>query len=265
MAGHRPQPRPGPAPLHILPHLWARNQWSWDSSRPRSLLRAMPDGSVLAEHPVWRSRRFAVEGGYPLLFCENETNTNRLYGAHDPGPFKDGIGDFVVGGHAGAVAADGQGTKAAAHAVFTIAPGEAVRLRARLRPDEEAEAPGGFDAMLQSRRDEVDDYHAALAAGIADPDARRVHRQAIAGLLWTKQFYHLDVPLWLDGDPAPPPPPPERKAGRNRDWRHLNTADVVSMPDTWEYPWFAAWDLAFHCGRPRAGGPAPSPRTSSCC
>ena len=239
---------PAAAPLHILPHFWARNQWSWDRSRPRSLLRAMPDGSVLAEHPGWRSRRFSVEGGHPLLFCENETNTNRLYGAHDAGPFKDGIGNFVVGGDAGAVASNGQGTKVAAHAVFTIPPGQAVQLRARLRPDVDPEAPGGFDAILQARRGEADEYHAALAAGIADPDRRRVHRQAVAGLLWTKQFYHLDVPLWLDGDPTPPPPPPpERKAGRNRDWRHLNCADVMSMPDTWEYPWFAAWDLAFHC------------------
>ena len=237
---------PAAAPLHILPHFWARNGWSWDSTRHRSVLRAMPDGSVLAEHPGWRSRRFTLEGGHPLLFCENETNTNRLFGARDPGPFKDGINDFVVGGNAGAIASNGQGSKAAAHAVFTIPPGGSAQLRARLRPDVDPEVPGGFDALLQARRDEADEYHAALAAGIADPDARRVHRQAVAGLMWTKQFYHLDVPLWLDGDPTPPPPPPEREHGRNRDWRHLNTADVLSMPDTWEYPWFAAWDLAFH-------------------
>jgi len=237
---------PAAAPLHILPHLWARNGWSWDSSRPRSILRAMPDGSVLAEHPGWRSRRFTVEGGHPLLFCENDTNTNRLFGTQCPGPFKDGINDFVVGGHMDAVASNGQGTKAAAHAVFTVPPGGSVQLRARLRPDADPDLPGGFDALLKARRDEADEYHAALAAGIADPDARRVHRQAVAGLMWTKQFYHLDVPLWLDGDPTPSPPPPERKRGRNRDWRHLNTADVLSMPDTWEYPWFAAWDLAFH-------------------
>ena len=237
---------PAAAPLHILPHLWARNGWSWDSSRPRSILRAMPDGSVLAEHPGWRSRRFTVEGGHPLLFCENDTNTNRLFGTQCPGPFKDGINDFVVGGHMDTVASNGQGTKAAAHAVFTVPPGGSVQLRARLRPDADPDLPGGFDALLKARRDEADEYHAALAAGIADPDARRVHRQAVAGLMWTKQFYHLDVPLWLDGDPTPSPPPPERKRGRNRDWRHLNTADVLSMPDTWEYPWFAAWDLAFH-------------------
>ena len=237
---------PAAAPLHILPHLWARNGWSWDSSRPRSILRAMPDGSVLAEHPGWRSRRFTVEGGHPLLFCENDTNTNRLFGTQCPGPFKDGINDFVVGGHMDTVASNGQGTKAAAHAVFTVPPGRSVQLRARLRPDADPDLPGGFDALLKARRDEADEYHAALAAGIADPDARRVHRQAVAGLMWTKQFYHLDVPLWLDGDPTPSPPPPERKRGRNRDWRHLNTADVLSMPDTWEYPWFAAWDLAFH-------------------
>ena len=237
---------PASAPLHILPHLWARNGWSWDSSSTPSILRAMPDGSVQAEHPGWRSRRFTVEGSHPLLFCENDTNTNRLFGTQHPGPFKDGINDFVVNGSTAAIASNGQGTKAAAHAVFTVPPGGSVQLRARLRPDAEPEIPGGFDALLKLRRDEANEYHAALAAGITDPDARRVHRQAVAGLMWTKQFYHLDVPLWLDGDPTPPPPPPERKHGRNRDWRHLNTADVLSMPDTWEYPWFAAWDLAFH-------------------
>ena len=237
---------PDPAPLHILPQLWARNAWSWDATQPRSLLRAMPGGSVLAEHQGWRPRRFTVEGGHPWLFCENETNANRLYGASLPGPFKDGINDFVVDGQAGAVATDGQGTKVAAHASFIVPPGGTVQLRARLHPASGPESPDSFDAILQARRDDADEYHAVLAAGITDPDARMVQRQAVAGLLWTKQFYHLDIPQWLDGDPAQPPPPPQRQQGRNRDWRHLNTADVLSMPDSWEYPWFAAWDLAFH-------------------
>jgi len=237
---------PNPAPLHILPHFWARNRWSWDTTRPRPLLQAMPDGSVQAMRRGWRPRRFTVEGGHPWLFCENETNVNRLFGGAAPGPFKDGINDCVVDGQTGAVAASLQGTKAAAHAQFLIPPGAAVQLRARLRPADEPETPGDPDAIMQLRRDEADEYHAALAAGITNPDARLVKRQAVAGLLWTKQYYHLDIPRWLDGDPAQPAPPPERKAGRDHDWRHLNNSDVLSMPDKWEYPWYAAWDLAFH-------------------
>ena len=237
---------PNPAPLHILPHFWARNRWSWDATRPRPLLQAMPDGSVQAMRRGWRPRRFTVEGGHPWLFCENETNVNRLFGGAAPGPFKDGINDWVVDGQTGAVAASLQGTKAAAHAQFLIPPGGAIQLRARLRPADEPESPGDPDAIMQLRRDEADEYHAALAAGTTDPDARLVKRQAVAGLLWTKQYYHIDIPRWLDGDPAQPPPPPERKTGRDHDWRHLNNSDVLSMPDKWEYPWYAAWDLAFH-------------------
>ena len=237
---------PDAAPLHVLPHLWTRNTWSWDLTRPRPLLRALPDGSILADRAGWRPRHFTVEGGHPWLFCENETNVNRLYGTAAPGPFKDGINDFVVGGQAGALASDGRGTKVAAHASFLVPPGGRVQVRARLHPADGPESPDSFDAILQARRDDADEYHAALAAGLTDPDARMVQRQAVAGLLWTKQYYHIDIPQWLDGDPAQPPPPPERQQGRNRDWRHVNTADVLSMPDSWEYPWFAAWDLAFH-------------------
>ncbi len=237
---------PKAAPLHILPHFWARNRWSWDTTRPLPLLQAMPDGSVQAMRRGWRPRCFTVEGGYPWLFCENETNVNRLFGGAAPGPFKDGINDWVVEGRTGAVAASLQGTKAAAHAQFLVPPGGTVQVRARLRMADEPGTPGDPDVIMQLRRDEADEYHGALAAGLADPDARLVKRQAVAGLLWTKQYYHIDIPRWLDGDPAQPPPPPERKTGRDSDWRHLNNSDVLSMPDKWEYPWYAAWDLAFH-------------------
>jgi hypothetical protein len=236
---------PDPAPLHVLPHLWARNTWSWEAEGARPVLRAAADGAVHAERDGWRPRRFEVEGGHPWLFCENETNVRRLYGAAAPGPFKDGINDRVVGGDETAVSSRGEGTKCAAHARFVVPAGGSVRLRARLRTADEADgaAFAGFDAVMRERRADADAFHAALGSAIADPDARLVQRQALAGLLWTKQFYHLDVPRWLAGDPAQPPPPPERR--RNRDWRHLNNADVLSMPDTWEYPWYAAWDLAF--------------------
>ncbi len=232
------------APLHILPQFWARNTWSWaNGSRPG--LRLAADGSVRAVHENWRPRRFEVEGGYPWLFCENDTNTRRLFGAEGGGPFKDGINDFVVRGDHAAVSRDDSGTKCAAHAQFLVPPGEQVQVRARLRLDDGEPAPDGAAAM-RARRAEAEEFHAALSRGIADPARKLVQRQAFAGLLWTKQVFHLDVARWLDGDPAQPVPPESRKRGRNRDWRHLNNADVLSMPDSWEYPWYAAWDLAFH-------------------
>jgi len=232
------------APLHILPQFWARNTWSW-ADGPRPGLRLAADGSVRAWRRGWRPRRFEVEGGYPWLFCENDTNARRLFGVEGAGPFKDGINDFVVQGDHAAVSRDDSGTKCAAHAQFLVPPGEQVQVRARLRLDDGKPAPDGAAAM-QSRRAEADEFHGVLSQNIADPARKLVQRQAFAGLLWTKQVYHLDVARWLDGDPAQPAPPESRKRGRNRDWRHLNNADVLSMPDSWEYPWYAAWDLAFH-------------------
>ncbi len=233
------------APLHILPQFWARNTWSW-ADGPRPSLRLLGDGSVRAVRNGWRPRRLEVEGGHPWLFCENDTNTRRLFGTDQAGPFKDGINDFVVHGDRAAVSRDDSGTKCAVHAQFAVPPGGQVQVHVRLRTDDSKPAAGEFTAVMQARRAEADEFHAALSQDIADPARKLVQRQAFAGLLWTKQFYHLDVPRWLDGDPAQPAPPSEREHGRNRDWRHLNNADVLSMPDSWEYPWYAAWDLAFH-------------------
>jgi hypothetical protein len=154
----------------------------------------------------------------------------------------------VVAGDRSAVSDLQRGTKAAAHYRLNVPAGGTARLRFRLSAGIDPAAPfADFEATLERRRAEADAFYAEIQADIADPDARVVHRQALAGMIWTKQFYHLDVPLWLDGDPVPPPPPPERKRVRNGEWRHLNNADIVSMPDKWEYPWYAAWDLAFHC------------------
>jgi len=232
------------APLHVLPQLWARNTWSWDNG-PRSTMRLAADGSVRMARKGWRPRRFSVEGGHPVLFCDNDTNTRRLFGSNDVGPFKDGINDFVVHGDKAGLSQDDSGTKCAVHARFLVPPGERVQVRARLRMEDDRPARGEFGAVLQARRAEADEFHAVLSRTIPDPDRKMIQRQAFAGLLWTKQYYHYDVARWLDGDPAQPPPP-DRKAGRNRDWRHVNNGDVLSMPDSWEYPWYAAWDLAFH-------------------
>jgi hypothetical protein len=193
-------------------------------------------------------RQIAVDRTPELLFCENDTNVTRLYGVSGTGPFKDGINDCVVGGEAGAVSPLQEGTKCAAWYVLDLAPGATAQVRLRFRPAGAARtAFADFDAIVDQRFAEADAFYAVLQRRIADPDARLVQRQALAGMLWSKQFYYIDIPQWLDGDKAQPRPPGERRRGRNAEWCHLNNADVISMPDKWEYPWYAAWDLAFHC------------------
>jgi hypothetical protein len=237
-----------PARLHVLPQLWARNTWSWTPGAPRPLLRASGGSAVDAAHPDMAARRLWLDGAPDLLFCENETNIRRLFGGNAPGPFKDGINDYLVSGDAGAINPRREGTKCAAHYVLDIAPGASAQIRMRFRPaDDTTAAFAGFDELFARRIAEADAFFAALQRQIADSDARLVQRQALAGMLWSKQFYHIDIPSWLAGDPGQPPPPAGRKSGRNADWFHLNNADIISMPDKWEYPWYAAWDLAFHC------------------
>ena len=236
------------AVLHVLPQIWARNTWAWSAEAARPSLRLMPDGWVLAEHAGMRPRRIDTDGTGAWLFCDNDTNTRRLYGAATQGPFKDGINDFIVRGDRGSLSGRAAGTKCAAHTPLSLEPGASASLRLRLRPVDEA-GPGfaAFDAVMATRRQEADAFYAALQDGIGDAEARLVHRQAFAGLLWSKQFYHFDVQQWFDGDTAQPKPPAERKLVRNVEWTHLNNDDILAVPDAWEYPWFAAWDLAFHC------------------
>jgi hypothetical protein len=239
---------PESALLHLLPQLWARNIWSWTPRTVRPLLRRSGSGVVEATHPAMGPMRLHVDGEAELLFCENETNVRRFYGVDASGPFKDGINDYVVHGHREAVARVPQGTKCAAHFCFDLRPGEFREARLRFRPaDTGGIAFDDFDDVLAGRHRETDAFFATLQAAIGDADARRVQRQAIAGMLWSKQYYFIDVLQWLRGDPTQPPPPSTRRLGRNADWGHLNNADILSMPDKWEYPWYAAWDLAFHC------------------
>jgi hypothetical protein len=239
---------PEPAPLHLIPQVWFRNTWAWDRSDKRPTLHAAGPGEIHLDHPELGRYRLYGDGEPELLFCDNDTNVRRLAGrAHEAGFFKDAFHACLIGKDPGAVNPDRTGTKAALVYRADIAPGQAAAVRLRLareavdRPWEE------FDEILDLRRREADEFYAGLQTGLDDPDARRIHRQALAGMLWTKQFYYFDVPQWLDGDPEQPPPPPARREGRNHGWRHLNNADVISMPDAWEYPWYAAWDLAFHC------------------
>jgi hypothetical protein len=232
------------AVLHVLPQLWARNIWSWDFNVAKPQLQLHGQNIVAAKHPDLPDMYFACAGETEFLFCENETNVNRLYGGSAPGPFKDGINDYLVQGQANAIR-DDCGTKCAAHTRLELPP-QAIRvLKLRLTKNA-APAFGDFDAVFAARIAEADEFYAALQAGIADADARNVQRQAFAGLIWSKQYYYFDVRRWLEGDPAQPPPPESRKTGRNADWQHLSNADIVSMPDKWEYPWYASWDLGFH-------------------
>ncbi|MHC8320303.1 MGH1-like glycoside hydrolase domain-containing protein [Pseudomonas sp. GB2N2] len=232
-----------PARLHVLPHLWARNFWSWAEDEHKPSLTLNGD-QVLAMHPQLSDRQVSAWGEGPgqWLFCNNESNFPKLDGVAASGPFKDGINDFVVDGHDGAIRRDA-GTRVAAHFDLSFDAGQSRSVYLRFAP---AGAPQvSAKTVFEQRRAEADEFYAQLQYGIADADARNVQRQALAGLLWSKQLYYFDVNQWLDGDPAQPSPPPERRHMRNTHWRHLSNADIVSMPDTWEYPWYASWDLGF--------------------
>jgi hypothetical protein len=247
---------PDPAPLRLLPTVWFRNTWSWGYPgvvRPSLKASTRPFPAIELDEPKY-GRRWLLCGGAPaLLFTENETNAERLFDTANPSPYvKDAFHAFVVGGHAAAVNPARTGTKAAADYQFRLDPGQSATVRLRLTDALPADAgPTGigadFDRVRALRKAEADEFYAAIAPPSLSADGAAVMRQALAGLLWSKQFYNYAVKEWLDGDPSQPPPPPERRAGRNRDWTHLYNNDVISMPDKWEYPWFAAWDLAFHC------------------
>ncbi len=243
---------PEPATLHVLPTLWFRNTWAWGipghDQVPQIRSVAGAPGRLVAHHHGLGSLTLAGAGAPTALFCDNETNAPRLYGVPGRSPYpKDGINDHVVHG-AGTVNPDGVGTKAALHYVLTVHSGQTAEVRLRLRlGDDVPDLHGGFADVVAARRAEADEFFAALTPAGASGDEAMVLRQAVAGLMWGKQYYHYDVQRWLDGDPAGPLPPERRRGGRNREWCHVNNADVLSMPDPWEYPWFAAWDLAFHC------------------
>lgn len=241
---------PEAAALHLLPTLWFRNTWSWDSRQPRPLLKRLgeTDAVIETQHKDDRRRWLYCEGAPELLFTENDTNVQRLFGAENSSRYvKDGINDYVVQGASDAVNPAQQGTKAAAHYRLQLAAGETVTVQLRLtdRPSEQPFAD--FEQVFQTRQREADEFYADVIPADASDDARNVMRQAFAGMLWSKQFYHYVINDWLQGDPAQPAPPAERQRGRNHEWTHLYNADVISMPDKWEYPWYAAWDLAFHC------------------
>jgi hypothetical protein len=272
---------PEAATLHLLPSLWFRNTWSWgrDLRRPSVQRSTSVPDSVNAEIAHWRyGKRWLLCAGQPeLLFTENETDFAKLFNGKNRSPYvKDAFHEYLIRGNKSRVNPQKTGTKMAAYYPLELGPGQSETLKLRLtdmeplatmerslglvgtitspgHADRAAGVPAsndfgaGFDDVFSLRQKEADEFYASRVTSELSDDAKSVMRQAFGGLLWSKQFYHYDVRNWLDGDPAGPPPPPERLKGRNKDWTHLYNDDVISMPDKWEYPWYAAWDLGFHC------------------
>jgi hypothetical protein len=246
---------PEPAMLHLLPTLWFRNTWSWgrDDQKPSLEERVDANTSAIeATHHVLGKYRLYYDGSERLLFTENESNLQRLWGVANRTPFvKDSINDAIVGNDIQLVNSNRVGTKAAAHHRFIIPPNESRSIRLRLKQvgknKDEGDVFHGFDNLFAARKDEATEFYSALAPSALTGEHRAIARQSLAGMLWSKQFYHYVVEEWLEGDPAQPPPPVERKEGRNSEWGHLYNERIMSMPDKWEYPWYASWDLAFHC------------------
>ena len=235
---------PDAAPLHILPTLWFRNTWAWCQDANQPALAKIGDSTIGIQEESLGTLQFSFEGNPTLLFTNNETNSARLFhAANSPRFAKDAFHDYVIHGRKDAVNPENTGTKACGLYELSLQPGESKEIRLRLHAGGET-IPLDFDATFNARIAEANDFY-SFAPHLSD-DGRNVQRQAFAGLLWSKQFYHFVVETWLKGDPTMPPPPPDRAGGRNKSWFHLYNDDVLSIPDKWEYPWYAAWDLAFH-------------------
>jgi len=236
------------APLHVLPQLWFRNTWSWGYGTAKPHLCAANENFIVARHPDLSEYQLYADGDAALLFCDNETNARRLYGQNGAhGYFKDGFNEYVVHGNSKAVNPEMQGTKAAAHYTCAVPAHDSIQFRLRLSAPAHHQPFVDFEDSFHAAVRGADEFYASLQKDLPPScDQRHVQRQALAGMIWSKQYFYYDIPQWLKGDPAHPAPPAERRHGRNNEWCHLNNADIISMPDKWEYPWYAAWDLAFH-------------------
>jgi len=235
------------ASLHVLPTVWFRNTWSWGRHDYKPILNKLADDTIGITHDKLAITHLYFEGEGSMLFCDNETNTRRLYNYDNNESYpKDGIVDHIIHGKK-SVNPDMKGTKAAVNYLIDIPAGGSKTIRLRLSGKKEGNAFGDFDTLFAQRLTEADAFYAGLQQVISDEDEKRIHRQAISGMLWNKQFYSYKVQQWFDGDPAMPPPPEQRLKGRNADWKQLNNEHIISVPDKWEFPWYAAWDLGFHC------------------
>ncbi|MGA3315328.1 MAG: glucosidase [Candidatus Korobacteraceae bacterium] len=238
---------PEAAQIHLLPTLWFRNTWSGEDGEPKPVLGQVSNTSIVASHPKLGERTLQCEGATELLFTENETNANRLWGQPNPSPYvKDAFHRFVIAGEKGAVNPAQTGTKAAAHYVMDVPPGGSKAVRLRLSTEPAAKAFSDFDQVFAARLADADEFYERITPKSLSEDERRVHRQALAGMLWTKQYYYFDLDRWLDEHEAHPLLGSGKGTARNAEWFHMLNSDVISMPDKWEYPWYAAWDLAFH-------------------
>jgi hypothetical protein len=237
---------PEAAQLHLLPTLWFRNTWSWGEDVPRPILREA-GGAVSASHPELGDYTLSCDGARDLLFTENDSNTERLWGQPGATPYvKDAFHRCIVGGDRSAVNPAKTGTKAAAHWVLNVPAGGCQVVRLRLAAGAAGDPFGSFDDLFRQRLADADEFYERITPPAMGEDERRVHRQALAGMLWTKQFYYYDVDQWLKEHNAHPLMGGAGRAPRNAEWFHMFNGDVISMPDKWEYPWYAAWDLAFH-------------------
>jgi hypothetical protein len=237
-----------PAKLHLLPTIWFRNTWSWKKDTPRPVLRAVDDSTVELTESYYGKRWLHCGGDPQLLFTENDTNYVRVFGGPAGARYvKDSFHDYIIHNDTEAVNPNRAGTKGAAHYAMELAPSSSATIYLSLSDDQLGLSPALLEQTFADRIAEADAYYATIIPKELSDDARNVMRQACAGMMWSKQFFHYVVKDWLDGDPAMPPAPPERREARNSAWKHLFNSDVISMPDKWEYPWYAAWDLAFHC------------------
>jgi len=238
---------PSNSRLRLLPTLWFRNTWSWGEGLPKPTLREIGPGAVGVSHHELGQYTLYCDGKPELLFTENESNAGRLWGVDNPSPYvKDAFHSYVVSGNTAAVNPDKTGTKAAAHYVLDVPAGGSQSINLRLTAGEMKDAFTDFEKIFKTRQDEADEFYTRITPHALNEDERRVHRQALAGMLWSKQYYYFDVDKWLQERNKHPMIDANASGSRNMDWAHMLNADVISMPDKWEYPWYAAWDLAFH-------------------
>ena len=238
---------PEAAQIHVLPTLWFRNTWSWEPNGKKPVLGQVADSVIHASHPELGNYTLQCEGTPELLFTENETNAYRLWGQPNPSPYvKDSFHEYVVSGRKNAVNFTKSGTKAAAHYVLEVPAGDSKVVRLRLSQKAAPDAFSTFDRVFDSRLADANEFYDRITPKNLSEDESRVHRQALAGMLWTKQYYYFDLDQWLTEHDAHPMIGPGKESSRNTDWFHMLNSDIISMPDKWEYPWYAAWDLAFH-------------------
>ena len=239
---------PEPAPLHVLPNIWFRNNWGLGYPVEKPSLERLTDNSIFIQHPTLGKRILHADDPGDMLFCDNETNCEKCYSIplKKDCYYKDGINNHIING-ASSINPGKSGTKAAFYFKKILAPGQSEIFRLRMCSESTEKPFDDFDLVFKKRIEEANSFYADLQTNLPNDELKSIQRQAYAGMIWCKQFYYFNIGHWLDGDPAGPPPAPQRKKGRNHEWRHLNNSDIISMPDSWEYPWFAAWDLAFHC------------------